>query len=95
MKSAIGKAYTSESANMISLERIFADLSALEGLGESELLVAYDVLPRSKKFKSFSSLLTQLKSGCSDKVEYCTLESLLNQSFWDCYNFSRWTVLLG
>lgn len=53
MKSAIGKAYTSESANMISLERIFADLSALEGLGESELLVAYDVLPRSKKFKSF------------------------------------------
>ena len=72
MANTIGKAYLSDPIK-VSAEEIFAEISNIQGLEESELLQAYDVLTSdAKKYESFKALcvplrkswiLMQIKSG--------------------------------
>lgn len=62
MATALDKTYTFDDVK-VSFEKIVADLSTVESLGESELPLAYDVLTLDGgKFESTSHILmTNLK----------------------------------
>ena len=63
MANTIGKAYSSDPIK-VSAEEIFAEISNIRDLEESELLQAYDVLTGdAKKYESFKALCVPLRKS--------------------------------